>query len=94
MVAGQRIHVGFGHAGLTVTVTAVGEYFDVHDGEVLLARVVNKTSKPIARFKVRKPEPTRVRAPAQHVSLPTAADDAQEKDELRIRDRPTRRRQR
>jgi hypothetical protein len=28
--------VGFGHAGRTVTVTAAGEYFDVHDGEVLL----------------------------------------------------------
>jgi hypothetical protein len=59
MVAGQRIQVGFGRAGRTVTVTAAGEYFDVHDGEVLLTRVVNTTSKPIARFKARKPEPAR-----------------------------------
>jgi hypothetical protein len=29
MVAGQRIHVGFGHAGVTVTVTAEGDNFQI-----------------------------------------------------------------
>jgi hypothetical protein len=71
--------VGFGHAGRTVTVTAAGEYFDVHDGEVLLARVVNTTSKPITRLKARKPEPTRMRGSAQPMNLLTAANHDQGK---------------
>jgi hypothetical protein len=60
MVAGQRIHVGFGHAGLIVTVTAVGNSFQIHDEDRLLTEVPQRTTKPIARFKARKPEPPRV----------------------------------
>jgi transposase InsO family protein len=56
MVAGQRITVGIGHAGLTVTVSAVGDSFQVYDEDRLLTKVTRTTSKPIARFKARKPE--------------------------------------
>jgi hypothetical protein len=59
MVAGQRIHVGFGHAGVTLTVTAEGGSFQIYDEDRLLAAVPRRTTKPIARFKARKPEPRR-----------------------------------
>jgi hypothetical protein len=55
-VAGQRIHVGMVHAGRTVTVTSADHTFRVHRGDELLAEVARTTTKPIARFKVRKPE--------------------------------------
>jgi hypothetical protein len=56
MVAGQRIQVGFGHAGPTVTVTTAGDSFQVSDDDRLLTEVPRTTVKPIARFKARKPE--------------------------------------
>jgi hypothetical protein len=59
MVAGQRIQAGFGHAGLTVTVAARGDTFQVYDENLLLTEVPRVTTKPIARFKARKPEPRR-----------------------------------
>jgi hypothetical protein len=59
MVAGQRIQVGIGHAGETVTVTANGDRFQVQNDERLLTDVARTTVKPIARFKARKPEPPR-----------------------------------
>jgi hypothetical protein len=58
-VAGQRIHVGMVHAGRTVTVEEADTTFRIHDGGQLLAEVPRTTSKPIARFKARKPEPPR-----------------------------------
>ncbi len=58
-IAGQKIHLGIGHAGQTVTVEDVGTTFRVYDGDQLLADVPRTTAKPIARFKVRKPEPRR-----------------------------------
>jgi hypothetical protein len=62
MVAGQRIHVGYGHAGLTVTIAVIGDRFHVYDGDVLLAQVVDTSTKPIARYKALKPEPPRPKA--------------------------------
>jgi hypothetical protein len=59
MVAGQRIQGGFGYAGLTVTVTTVGDSFQVHDDDRLLTEVPRTTLKPIARFNARTPEPSR-----------------------------------
>ena len=59
MVAGQRITVGIGRAGETVTVVADGDRLRVHNGEQLLVDVARTTVKPIARFKARKPEPVR-----------------------------------
>jgi transposase InsO family protein len=59
VVARQRIHVGMVHAGRTVTVEAADHTFRVYDGDELLAEVARTTTKPIARFKVRKPEPPR-----------------------------------
>jgi hypothetical protein len=61
MVAGQRIGVGIGHAGLTVTVTATGGRFQVHDDDRLLVEVACTNAKPVTRFKARKPEPPRKR---------------------------------
>ena len=57
MVAGQKIHVGNSHAGLTVDVHPADTTWRVSDNDQLLAEVPRTTSKLIARFKVRKPEP-------------------------------------
>jgi len=57
VVAGQRIHVGIAHAGRTLTVEAADNTWRVHDGDGLVAEVGRTTTKPIARYKVRKPQP-------------------------------------
>jgi transposase InsO family protein len=58
-IARQKIHLGIRHAGRTVTVEDGDTTFRVFDGDQLLADVPRTTTKPIARFKVRKPEPPR-----------------------------------
>ena len=68
MVAGQRIQVGFGHAGRTVTVTAVGDRFQIYDEDRMLTEVPRRTTKPIARFKAGKPEPERLKRSQKPVS--------------------------
>jgi hypothetical protein len=62
-IAGQRVHVGLLHAGRTLDVEAADTMLRVYDGDQLVAEVARSTTKPIARFKVRKPEP-----PRQHQS--------------------------
>jgi hypothetical protein len=59
VVAGQRIHVGMTHAGRTLDVESVDHTFRVYDGDEMLIEIARTTGKPIARFKVRKPEPPR-----------------------------------
>jgi hypothetical protein len=59
VVAGQRIHAGIGHAGRTLTVEAADTTWRVYDGDTLITDVARTTTKNIARFKVRKPEPRR-----------------------------------
>ncbi|MFD6664467.1 IS481 family transposase [Micromonospora chalcea] len=66
VIAGQRIHVGIHHAGTTLTVEASDTTFRVHNGDQLVAEVTRTTVKPIARFKVRKPEPSRAARTPQH----------------------------
>jgi hypothetical protein len=63
MIARQKIQVGIGHAGRTITVEEADTTFRVYDGDQLLTEVLRITTKPIARFKARKPEPPR-RPPA------------------------------
>jgi hypothetical protein len=58
-IARQRIHIGIVHAGRTLTVESADHTFRIYDGDQLLAETGRTTTKPIARFKVRKPE-TRV----------------------------------
>jgi hypothetical protein len=58
-VAHQRIHVGITHAGATLDVEAANTTFRVYDGDQLITEVARTTTKPIARFKVRKPERAR-----------------------------------
>jgi Integrase core domain len=58
-IARQKIHVGIGHAGHTVTVEEADTTFRVYLGDQLLTEAVRTTTKPIARFKERKPEPPR-----------------------------------
>jgi transposase InsO family protein len=58
-IARQRIHVGIAHAGRTLTVETADTTFRVYDGDELLTEVARTTTRPIARFKVRKPEPPR-----------------------------------
>lgn len=63
VIAGQRIHVGIGHAGRTVTVEDAGDTFRIHDRDQVLTEVPRTSTKNIARFKARKPEPPRRRLP-------------------------------
>jgi transposase InsO family protein len=58
-VAWQRIQVGIVHAGLTVTVATTDSTFQVAADNQLLVEVPRTTSRPVARFKVHKPEPPR-----------------------------------
>jgi transposase InsO family protein len=58
-IARQKIQVGIGHAGRTVTIEEADTTFRVYDGDQLLTEVIRSTTKPIARFKARKPEPPR-----------------------------------
>ncbi len=60
-VARQRIHVGIHHAGLTVTVQATDTTFQTTSGDQLLAEVPRTTTRPNARYNLRKPEPPRPR---------------------------------
>ncbi|WP_373688230.1 IS481 family transposase [Actinoplanes aureus] len=61
-IARQKIQVGIGHAGRTVTVEEADTTFRIYDGDQLLAEVIRTTSKRVARFKARKPEPPRRRS--------------------------------
>ena len=58
-IARQKIHVGIGHAGQTVTVEEADTTFRVYLADQLLTEVIRTTTKTIARFKVRQPEPPR-----------------------------------
>jgi transposase InsO family protein len=58
-VAGQRIHVGIVHAGQTLTVETADSTWRIYDEDGLIAEVARTTTKPLARFKVHKPEPPR-----------------------------------
>lgn len=59
VIAGQRIQVGIAHAGAALTVEECDTTFRVHDGDQFLTEVPRATTKAIARFKTRKPEPPR-----------------------------------
>jgi hypothetical protein len=61
-VAGQRIHVGMVHAGRTVTVETTDTTWRIYHDDELLTEVARTTSKNVARFKARKPEPPRQRS--------------------------------
>jgi hypothetical protein len=68
-VAGQKIQVGKGNAGRTVTLAAdrlgaveqADTSFRVYDAGQLLVEVFRTTTRTIAGFKARKPEPPRQR---------------------------------
>jgi len=57
VVVRQRIHVRIAHTGRTPTVEAADHTRRVYDGDHLVAEVARTTTRPIARFKVHKPEP-------------------------------------
>jgi hypothetical protein len=60
VVAGQRIHVGMVHAARTLTVEPADETIRVYAGAgTVLAEIWCTTSKSIASFEVRKPNPPR-----------------------------------
>ena len=59
VIAGQKIQVGIGHAGATVTIEDTDGTFRItHAGQVLI-EVARTTTKPITRFKARRPEQRR-----------------------------------
>lgn len=55
-IARQKVQVGIGHAGRTVTVEEADTTFRVYDGDQLLTEVLRTSTSQIARFKARKPE--------------------------------------
>ncbi|MEV4459159.1 hypothetical protein [Microbispora sp. NPDC049633] len=55
-VAVQRVGVGIGHARATVTVEEADGTFRIPRAGQVVAEVARTTTKPIARFKVRKPQ--------------------------------------
>jgi hypothetical protein len=59
VVAKQRIHVGIVHAGQTLTVEAADSTWRIYDDDGGGAVVARITTRPVARFKVHKPEPPR-----------------------------------
>jgi hypothetical protein len=74
VVAGQRIQAGLDHAGQTLTVEAGDTTLRVYDEDgSILVEAPRTTSKSIARFKVRKPEPPlRIVQPDHGNRLPAA----------------------
>ena len=56
-IARQRIHVGMVHVGRTVTGETADTTFRVYHGGELLTEVARTTTRPVLRFKVRKPPP-------------------------------------
>jgi hypothetical protein len=58
-VAGQRIQAGIHLAGSILCVEAADTTWRLYDGTCLVVEVARTTTKNIARFKVRKPEPPR-----------------------------------
>ena len=68
VIAKQRIHVGIVHAGQTLTVEAADTTWRIYDDDGLVAEVVRTTTKPVARFKVHKPEPPR-QPPARRMTI-------------------------
>jgi integrase-like protein len=71
-IARQKIQVGISHAGRTVTVEQADSTFRIYDSDQLLTEAIRTTTKPIARFKARKPEPPR-RPPSSTAALDDAA---------------------
>jgi hypothetical protein len=63
VIAGQRIQAGIAHAGCTLAVEAAETTWRVYDDDRLVTEVARITTKPIARFKVHKPEPPRRKLP-------------------------------
>jgi hypothetical protein len=56
-----QIQVGLADAGRTLTVEAADTTWRIYDADALVAEVARTTTRPIARFKVHKPEPSRRR---------------------------------
>ncbi|MEU5563423.1 IS481 family transposase [Micromonospora musae] len=57
VIAGQKIHVGIGHAGRTLTVEDADTTFRVHDGDQLLTEVPRTTTKPSPGSRPANPNP-------------------------------------
>lgn len=55
VIAGQRIHVGIGYAGATLTFEDTDSTFRITHVDQVVAEVARTTTKSIARFKARRP---------------------------------------
>jgi hypothetical protein len=62
VIAGQRIPVGMTHAGRTLDVENTDHTFRIYDSDELICETPRTTTRAVARFKVRKPEPPRRRS--------------------------------
>jgi transposase InsO family protein len=57
-VAGQKLQVGKGHAGTTVTVLVSDRHFEIRDGQIPLKTIPRHTTREVTRFKAYDSKPT------------------------------------
>ena len=57
-VAGQKLQVGHGHAGRTVTVLVHDRHFQVLDGQTPLTTIPRRSTKEVTRYKAYDAKPT------------------------------------
>jgi transposase InsO family protein len=57
-VASQKLRVGKGHAGATVTVLVHDRHFEILDGQTPLKSIPRRTTKEVTRFKAYDSKPT------------------------------------
>lgn len=81
VIAGQKIQVGIGHAGATVTIEDTGSTFRISLADQTITEVARTTTKPIARFKARKPQHRRTGRPSPP-QTPTPLPSPQEQPQI------------
>jgi hypothetical protein len=58
-VASQKLQVGKGHAGTTVTVLVSDRHFGILDGQTPIKTIPRHTTREVTRFKAYDSKPTR-----------------------------------
>jgi Integrase core domain len=57
-VAGQKLQIGKGHAGTTVTVLVCDRHFEILDGQTPITTIPRHTTREVTRFKAYDSKPT------------------------------------
>jgi hypothetical protein len=58
-IAGQKLQVGHGHAGTTITVLVHDHHFEILDGQTPIKTIPRHTTKEVTRFKAYNAKPMR-----------------------------------